>query len=363
MTQKIETLSQQLFDERAAIAMSLQPLRKSIPLNDINILNDGVVDIRGTKIPMSEKAFKNLAKILGVPIEFQGRFGNLFGDEAKKSLIDQMKKAMFRNGLLKVTAIFSKQDRSIIGFAKEDYDFISNSSFFKVASGIISDHNLSIRDFDGNGEGGVTINTFAPAQWDIPGFQDEIFTGGITFSNSFDKGFHVSPYINRLICSNGIIGEAFKEDFSINQFGVHFDTFMRRVDEMGRNNFKPKEFEARVRKAMSTNASIAEMEGMSNLLGHYSGAKGDKLEKWIPLLETKQCFSKHGTNVIHLSSKQKKNAKTGMPVWDLINAVTHFGTHDNGLKIKESNRRILQVEAGSLLAKTFDMENLVVSPY
>ena len=70
-----------------------------------------------------------------------------------------------------------------------------------------------------------------------------------------------------------------------------------------------------------------------------------------------------GIDTVTMSKEQKKNAKTGTSVWDLLNGLTHFSTHDNGFAISDDSRRRLQVQAGGLLVKEFDMSNLVASPF
>jgi hypothetical protein len=65
-----------------------------------------------------------------------------------------------------------------------------------------------------------------------------------------------------------------------------------------------------------------------------------------------------------MSKERKKNAKTGTSVWEVINGLTHFATHDNGIRVDESSRRNIQVLAGQLLAKSsYDMQNMVASPF
>jgi hypothetical protein len=58
-----------------------------------------------------------------------------------------------------------------------------------------------------------------------------------------------------------------------------------------------------------------------------------------------------------------KGAKTGTSIWDLVNGITHFASHDNGFKIEDYDRRKLQLEASRLLTKNYDMANFVKSPF
>ncbi len=190
-------------------AIDRQPLRKTIPLGHLEVVNTGVVNINGVPVPMNKKAFSQLARILGVPIQFQGRVDKLFGEDATRSIVNRMKSALAAQGISQVTVSASPTSKEIIGFTKRESEYITNSSFFEVAQEIIHDHDLLVRDFSINGDNGlVTLSCFNPdANFQIGNHKDEFFQGGITLSNSFDKGLVVSPYMNRLVCLNGMIGD------------------------------------------------------------------------------------------------------------------------------------------------------------
>jgi len=64
-----------------------------------------------------------------------------------------------------------------------------------------------------------------------------------------------------------------------------------------------------------------------------------------------------------MSPEQKKNAKTGTPIWDMINGLTHYSTHDSGVIVGEEDRRWIQRSAGDLLCAKHDMENVISSPF
>jgi hypothetical protein len=94
-----------------------------------------------------------------------------------------------------------------------------------------------------------------------------------------------------------------------------------------------------------------------------SDADHKELEAWVPLHNTRAKFHESRIDTISFSTAQKKGAKTGTSVWDLVNGITHFATHDNGFKIDDYDRRRLQVEASRMLTKDFDMANFVPSPF
>ena len=62
-----------------------------------------------------------------------------------------------------------------------------------------------------------------------------------------------------------------------------------------------------------------------------------------------------------LNHDQQKNAKTALSVWDVINGVTDFASHNYGYEMKDNSAANLQMQAGSMLCKdSYDTSNLVL---
>ena len=363
---KITALSQEIYDNKVKSAISIQPIRKTVPLGDLSIVNPGLVNIKGKPVAMSKKAFSQLAKILGVPIQFQGRVDKLFGEEANRQLVNRMKSALIAQGVSTITIVANPREKEIIGFLKRENQYISHGSFFGMLEDLIGDNSLSVRDFSVRSDGGgVIINCYDPtAEFALKGLKDEVFRGGVTFSNSIEGGIIVSPYVDRLVCANGMIGEAFSEKYKLRNLGqTSLEEFRNHLQSLQKQQFRPMVFEERVNKAMSTRASLAEIEAAADLILRHTGYKEEEISSWVPIKQTKEEFIRAGILPMGLSEGQKKNAKTSTPLWDVINGLTHFSTHDNGLKITDYERRSIQKEAGALLADTFDMENLIETPF
>jgi hypothetical protein len=362
----VQTLSQAVYDQKVAYAIKNQPIRKTIPLGSLNVLNTGAINVDGKVIPMSKDAFKQLARILGVPVQFQDRVDKFFGEEANRSLVNKMKSALIKQGMSTITLVASPTTKQIVGFLRKENEYISNGSFFEMASNVLNDHSLLVRDFSIDSDrGGVTINCINPtSNFGLKDLKDEFFQGGITLSNSLDEGLNVSPYINRLVCLNGLIGESFSENFQLKSlYSQHIEEFSKHLRELEKREYIPFAFEERVNKSITTNASYAELEAAAHLIMDASGAKKDEISKWIPILETQNRYEAFGKPTFIMSAEQKKNAKTGTPVWDLVNGLTHFSTHESAFKVSEDHRRSIQKEAGNILAGVYDMENQINSPF
>ena len=71
-------------------------------------------------------------------------------------------------------------------------------------------------------------------------------------------------------------------------------------------------------------------------------------------------FAAKGADTLNWNTAQEKNAITNISVWDVINGVTDFASHDYGFGVSADSKLNLQVKAGSMLsAKSYDTQNLV----
>ncbi len=362
---KFSTISQHLFDQRSKEALEKTPLRKEYSLKNLEVLDDSTLSLDGTKVGMSKDAFAGICKAVGLPKGFDKTFTGAFGDKARQQLVNRLKVAAQAKGNTTVSLVVNPDSRKIVAVQKNPEDLISNKTFLDTTSAVINKYGLEVNDFSVNSDGAVAINTSSPKNvWGLEGLKDEEFYGGITFTNSPHGGFQVSPYLYRLVCSNGMIGRTFEENLRLGQMHPHhMEDFWKSLNDLADRGFRPATFEAKVRNAINTPASLAELENAHYDLKALSDADTKELEAWIPLQQTRAKFHLHGIDTVEFTSAQKKGARTGTSVWDVVNGITHFASHDNGFKIEDYDRRRLQVEAGRLLSKNFDMANFVPSPF
>lgn len=364
---KYTTISQAEYDRMSDLAIKNQPIRKQVALKDVEVCSDSVLKYQGRFIGMSTQAFKDICKIVGLPVQFNNTFKENFGEKARQQLINRLKTASAGKGNTSVSLVLSPETKTIIGARKESSDLISNKIFLDSTTSLIDRYGLEVNSFSTNSEGGVVINaSSAKNHWGLKGLKDEDFFGGVTFTNSLRTGFEVSPYIHRLICANGMIGKSFEETMKLGSFDNpnKSSEFFAQLNQMAERGFRPHLFEEKVNKAIQTPASLAEMGEAYELIRGLSGADYKDLENWIPYQGTRKRFHDAGIDTIPMNPDQRKGAKTGTSIWDVINGITHFATHDNGFKIDDYDRRRMQVEAGKLLTKkTYDIHNLVPSPF
>ena len=364
--QKLTSLSQHLVESKMAEAIEVQPIRKEVALQQIKIIDQTCVEYGGHRIAITPQAFKDMMSILKIPSNFADRFRGIVGQEAQEKFINTIKNVMAQSSNKTVTLVLNPKDRTVVAVHKTNRNLISNTAATDLIGRILNDSGLSVADFSINSDnGGIAVNTFSTNnRFEIPGMKDEHFIAGISFTNNPTNGFQVSPYINRLVCANGMVTRGFEEQYKLTRLDeAEMNKFMEHLQSLRHNSYQPFGFTDAVRLCANTNASLHEMEAAAHAIRNVADVDYDMLQEWVPIKSTNQAFARIGVDTQILDAAKKKNAKTGTTVWDLINGVTHFATHDNGIQLTDYDRRRLQVVAGQMLTKIPDMSNQVRTPF
>lgn len=367
---KVTTLSSSIFSQRAENAINAQPVRRTVHLSEIELIDDTKIAYKGSQIKISKQGFSDLLKLLQIPKAFVNRFNEMMKEkpETRRQFINSIKNVMSSrgSGSSTVTLVLSVEGREIIAVHRNARSLISNRGFLDVVNQVIDNNSLDVVDFSVGKYGEVAINVLdLKKQWDVNGLKDEYFQSGVSFVNNPKDGFVVSPYINRMVCANGMISKGFQEQFKLTSTdGDAMQKFFSDISNLAKIGFRPEQFVERVTEATNMKASLAEMYRVKNAIKRVaSDITKEELESWVPLKYTESAYHRIGVDTQLLRPQQLKNAKTDTSLWDLINGVTHFSTHDNGFEIDDYNRRVLQIEAGRLLTDEHDMSNFVRNPF
>jgi hypothetical protein len=361
----LTTLSQAEINSRKAETLNSQSIRKTVPVREINVVNDTTIEYQGKRIEITKEAFKDLIRIIGMSQQFANRFENLFNAEAKASFINQVKNAMSASSLTEITLILAPLSRKIVGFSKTSNNMISHERFMDLADQIIDQHGFEVTNWGVNGQKGeVSINVFNPkAQFGI-GVADEVFTAGLTLRNSPLKGIQVMPYVNRLWCTNGLTTPLAAETYTLADLSKDSMTkFFEHMAQLRKNGFQPQGFADLAKKAMNTTASMYELQHAHNAVKRHVG---DKADNWIPYNENRSAYMSSNMDLNQMNVAQLKNARSNQSIWSVVNGMTHVATHAPdmfamGMTDKDSTQ--LMVQAGNILGSEWNLGNQVANPW
>ena len=359
----IQTLSTDVLKSRRSETLNAQALRKTVAVRDLTIIDDKTVELDGKRLEMTDKAFKNLIAMIGMSKSFAKKFEDLFNSETKAKFINQMKNAMAAQ-LNEITMIVSPIQRKVVGFAKQATDMISHERFLDLSDRLIDQHGFEVTNWGVAPDGSVTINAFNPkAQFEI-GLQDEVFTAGLTMKNGPLTGIEVSPYVNRMWCTNGLTTSFAKDNYQLADLSpASMENFFQHMAELRRNGFVPTDFAETVRRATNTPASLWELERGHNMIKRHVGERADN---WIPLNENWDVYHKINQDPANLSADQKRRARSNQSIWSVVNGITHVGTHAPdalAFDMTDADATNLMVNAGNILGSNWNLSNEMPSPF
>jgi hypothetical protein len=260
---------------------------------------------------------------------------------------------------------------------------VTNSTLFDVTERLLNEHSgLVVETVDVNPfNGTASINLlnsneigFAQAG------RDEFFKFGFSIIQS-TKDTIVESYNTRLVCSNGLrvsfgsgaIGGDrslnFEDRFRLGGTSAEdIKIFLNRIEEMKKADFVPGGFSASINKAVTTKASLAEVEAAMRMVTGKVEEVDPDLKNGFRSALVRNYFEGYGDTMarIHqkgkdpkeLVARQKQFIKTSQSVWDVVNSLTYLGSNDSGIPLE--NKHELKSAAGELFSKGvkdgFDLE-------
>jgi len=364
----VATLSNDAILKRKEETLNAQALRRTVPVREINLIDEKTIEYNGARITITAGAFKSLMKIIGMSKQFADKFEKLFNAEAKAQFINTMKNAMATNrgNLSQITVVLNPISKMVVNFTQHSNELISNSQFVEQAEKVIDRGRFDVVNWTTDPTTGIiTLNAVNPnARWGVEGDANEVFTAGITLKNSPITGFQVSPYVNRMWCTNGLTAPLANDKYNLTSFSKDsLEKFNEYMQNLTNRNFMPTGFSDVVNKAKNTAASLKEMRWAHDTVKK-AGA-GERADQWIPLNQNELAYSRMGTDVNNLNAGQLSNARTDQSIWSLVNGITHFATHGTDIVdgVQDHDGTRLMVQAGNILGRTWDLGNQVPSPF
>lgn len=336
--------------------------RKQVSLSDIRLISDSAVEINGLALALAPAGFSSLLRIVGISKALRKNLIKQYGDSFADNLVSTLGKAM---GVSKgnVTLLIDMRKKRVINIVTQSEQMISNESYLNNVERIVNDANLEIDSMVVRDNGGFTISTVGEnSEWGFSGIEStESFKFGLNFDNDPVKGTRLMPYNQRLVCTNGMIGQGFVGVHQLTNTKDSWDAFYHKVDVLKRDNFKPIEFSSTLKSVMNSDASLQELTQARNLMKANSKITDLELEMYAPIGSTEDAYKRNGSIIEDFNKDQKQNARTDVSYWELINGLTDFASHNYGFNV--SNPDTLQRHAGRLFVKKPDLANLVINPF
>jgi hypothetical protein len=359
----LTTLGTTAFNQKKEEAIRNEVMRKELNLSEFNVIDNTHIEIDGVKIELTPYAFGKLLGRLRIPKAFAKRFTAGFGNDGLKELVNMMKSMKSSKNDQTVTLLVDPRAKKVTNILPAGYASISNENFINFAERYIDQYDLDVTDFGSDPSGGATINCVSKnGVFTVPGMSDEIFNTGVTFRNTPIRGLEVSPYLNRLVCSNGMTSTAFSENYGLHELtDKSINEFNEHMISMASTGFQPIGLADKIKTANHTDASLAEVQkAMSAILSTDKKVDYEYAQRFIPIDRAMKAYSNIGAEPSTFTTKQLQNAKSGMSVWEIVNGMTNFASNDTKYNLDDHKTGNLMVTAGNLLMKkNYDTEALL----
>ena len=340
-------------------ALANQPLLKKINLMELEVTSKDTISVQGHPLKMSSDALRSLINILGLPIRFTDSIDDFFGGNSKQKLINLFKTAVAAKKNMEVVLVGDKRAKQLVSVLPK-HSAIPYEKYFEIFERLMDKHHLEIKSAI-NSDHKLALSTVSKnSEFNIKGFSDEVFYPGFSLITDLRLGTVVDTFVYRLVCGNGMMGSPDSYNKIVYDPSNGGGKFFEELDKLEGNGFYPGDFKERIMKAMRVNASLSELKEAATAVKGAGNITNDNIDSFIPLNATLREFQAKGLDLTKVTSAQEKTAITNTKVWDLVNGMTDFASHDYGFHTGDRGKLDLQVSANKLLTKkAYDTENLI----
>ncbi|MDD3988447.1 MAG: hypothetical protein PHC93_05855, partial [Candidatus Omnitrophica bacterium] len=342
-------------------ALEKEPLTYKVNISDIELISDQLIAVKGFQIPMKYTVLKDFAKLLKVPMSIMSTFDETIGKDGKMKFLNFIRTSLSTNKTMMVTLVANRETRSII--AVHTGDILPYEIYFRIFEDLMNKYPFEIKDLVIADEKISVSTILREKQFNVGGIDSENFYPGFTFSQGTNAGTALDSFIYRLVCSNGMIGRGNNDPIKFGPTNlVNYDAiaadFFNRIDKLAANGLMPASFVENVNRAQRTKASFAEVKTAAAIIQHTSPKVNDFIDSFIPVNVAKSQLSQRGVELSKLNSQQEKSIITNATVWDVVNGITDYASHDYGFAVSPDSKLKLQVTASGILCrKAYDTEN------
>ena len=364
---KTAVMTEDAYAKARAGACAVEIYRKEVTLSSFKVLDRDHIQLDGVTIEMTKRAVDRLLNYFQIPTRFAKRFEEGYGADGLAKLIEMVKAQYAAQKDRKFTLAVNPNTRQIIDVLPPKYASISNEGFLNLVERYIDNYDLKVTNFGYDEAGTTQLNCITNGVFNLSEASNELFTTGVTFRNDPSEGLVVTPYLNRLVCSNGMTSTAFSEkhalhtlsDYNVRKFNDH-------MTDLASFGFRPFGIGQKIKESMETNASLAELNGaFSTMMRSHKGIDPMYMQRYLPTQRIHKAYADMGHDPNGFTAKQLQAADSGVTVWGVVNAMTNFASNDTRTQLDDMARSNMMIQAGNfLMKKRWDASNAVpVNPF
>jgi len=333
----------------------------TIPMSKLRVKSRREVEIDGRPVKMSDTAFKDLLKLVGLTNKTVVHINHEIHNDAGYLLVKELMKAMSNKKGMNLSIIISEEDLEIKRMCLEGETGGASSAISPAAiqtlitQAMDSSPNIKLTNtFISDGGTKVSFNL----KWDSPiilPMRGEDISLGKQITWDLLGPTTVTNMVERLICTNGMTGVVpgrAKFLDSHTDPSTWYNELFR--DIINPNKEVVKHYGDRVHEAINTNLSVYEYNQIkAHLMTNWAG-DGSRITRYLGDESWKSQYESKGIDLTKATAGQLRNCPTPVNSWDAINCLTDMASHKYISQVPDYVSRQTQKMAGKLLNKTWD---------
>jgi hypothetical protein len=346
-------------------------LRKEVRLRDLTIRDERTIVVEGKAVAVSPSAYRDLVKHIIGSRKMTARHDELLHPERQVKFLQMLINTVVSRNETVVLGL-SPETKSVVSILATARSMFSNKLFFDVFERTLNDvPGLEIRSMDYSPRNGVSITTINK-YWEFD-YQREKFKSGIAFHNRPDGGILVNAFNERLICINGMVIHTGLSSVSlVENTAPALREFLNALPKLDSLRQYESQLTQRIAILEKTPVSFAELSHAHRTVKGYVDQVGldkqtcrQRLNSLLPVELVLDEYKALGCELNKMDLSCKREARTPLSAWDLINRLTWLASNGNGfLPLSPGDAARLQSFAGYLaLEHNFDHQRKVPSLY
>lgn len=333
----------------------------TVPMEDIKVRSRNEFEVRGNIIPVTDTAFKDLLKLVGLTQKTVAHINESIHQSAGFMLVKELMKAMSSKKGTNVSLLVDIDTRKVNRICLEGQTTGSNQA---ISPSAIEDlinyaceksNKIKLTDtFITDGGTKVTFNL----KWDVAiplvmKGEDVKFGKQITWDLLGDT--LISDFAERLICTNGMTGIVPTRPTPLSNRTTPDEWYQILFkDLINPNKDKIKGYEDKVFQAMQTNLSVYEFNTIkAHLINHWRDDAA-RIMRYLGDERWRNDYKNRAIDLDAASAGQLRNCPTPVNAWDAINCLTDLASHTYNSKVADYVKKDTQKLAGRFLNKTWD---------
>jgi hypothetical protein len=330
-----------------------------IPASEIRIVSKNRALIFGQDARFDDRAFRSLVS--------STRFDNAAVDALDEAIVEgagfEAVNQILRKSKDSFTLAFDGRNVTRLGTTNKMQGAITGAGFYTIMEKLVHHRpDLDIDSIHVDSDGlGATINFMTKEEMSHPLMREEAIRNGMSIDFQRFSGVSFQSFVQRLVCTNGMIGTQYKDRRMLNLTEDPSIWYDKLFNEASAAQVVQKYWDA-VSLAGGTQMSVRELNMLNKFLFTNFPNDVDKMSSTVLGDSSwKGQYTERGFNIDEFKTEQAAMAPTPINRWAAINVLTDIVSHPTKSAVVDMTRNDGMKLAGELLFTHNDSRNWLLN--